>query len=1073
MAGSQYVLQKYMSFTTSINIERDFGKMPDYIVTANARQTVGKIINHFISGIHSFCLIGSYGTGKSSFILALENCLCGKVSGEGCLLNQRGQFNGFDKFSFMNIVGDYTSLSNLLASHLNAEGKNIISALDSQYKSLQKKKQFLIIVIDEFGKVLEHAAKNNPEKEMYFLQKFCEYINDTNKNILFLTTLHQGFGAYAKGLKTEQKQEWIKVKGRIQDIVFSEPVEQLLNLTANRICSAEKKPTPNIDKIYRLAVFSKFVSKTLDPSVAQALFPMDIVSAFVLTQANQRYGQNERTLFTFLETRGEGSVNDFKASDNCLYSLADVHDYIVYNFYSHLQEANEDSSNWSAVKIAIERTEGINSDVRIIADAVKIVKAVGLLNIFASATARIDRQFMIDYAINAMGVNNADSVLDLLEKSQILRFAKYKSKYILFEGTDVDLEAGLYEAARECKRHDAIAEKVSEYFDDKITLANAHYFRTGTPRYFQYSLTSTPVENIVNGEIDGIINVILTNQEYIASVKDSCLSIKGKAILYCLFEDTTEIAEHLFEIDKLHWVRDFYVADENDKVANREIGKLLTHEQSLLNKSIMENIFTGNVTWIFNGEILAPITSRKMLAKQLSGICDIIYFATPVYRFELINKHRPTGNMSLARQSYLQALLLNSSKENLGFEEDKFPPEKSIYLTLLKNTGIHDNGELRAPVVESFQYLWRACEDFLCSTISRPRRVGELFSMLEVAPFRLKQGLLYCWVPTYLIIKRDDFALYNSDGVYVPYINKEVLDLILRSPNSFLVKAFAVDGVRRTFFDKYREAINLGNAKLSGQSFIETIRPFLTFYKKLNNYARRTKDISPKARKFRDVIANATDPEKTFFEVLPDELGFKEISLTQNPDAIDSFASVIQEAIRELRNCYSELICNIEQVLLNTLRLEETDYPEYLNRISERYKSVKSELMPVNMRNFHARLVGNYDDKTAWVEAVSYVALNKPLTEIRDAEKPFLLTALKDLLFQLDDYVEMHKTVNEDVVRLHITQNRNKSVTTQVILSKAMRQEVNSLEVKLESILSGDNSVDIAALIEILKKKLK
>lgn len=47
-----------MSFTTSINIERDFGKTPHYIVTANARQTIGKIINHFASGIHSFCLIG-------------------------------------------------------------------------------------------------------------------------------------------------------------------------------------------------------------------------------------------------------------------------------------------------------------------------------------------------------------------------------------------------------------------------------------------------------------------------------------------------------------------------------------------------------------------------------------------------------------------------------------------------------------------------------------------------------------------------------------------------------------------------------------------------------------------------------------------------------------------------------------------------------------------------------------------------------------------------------------------------------------------------------------------------------
>ena len=64
-----------MSFSTSVNISRDFGKTPDYIITANARQAVGKIVNQYSAGIHSFCLIGSYGTGKSSFVLALENCL--------------------------------------------------------------------------------------------------------------------------------------------------------------------------------------------------------------------------------------------------------------------------------------------------------------------------------------------------------------------------------------------------------------------------------------------------------------------------------------------------------------------------------------------------------------------------------------------------------------------------------------------------------------------------------------------------------------------------------------------------------------------------------------------------------------------------------------------------------------------------------------------------------------------------------------------------------------------------------------------------------------------------------------
>ena len=75
-----------MAFSTSVNIERDFGKVTPYIVTANARQAIGKIVCHFADGIHSFCLIGSYGTGKSSFIVALENCMRGANSDKDSLI---------------------------------------------------------------------------------------------------------------------------------------------------------------------------------------------------------------------------------------------------------------------------------------------------------------------------------------------------------------------------------------------------------------------------------------------------------------------------------------------------------------------------------------------------------------------------------------------------------------------------------------------------------------------------------------------------------------------------------------------------------------------------------------------------------------------------------------------------------------------------------------------------------------------------------------------------------------------------------------------------------------------------
>lgn len=48
------------------------------------------------------------------------------------------------------------------------------------------------------------------------------------RNVILLTTLHQNFNSYAHTLTEVQRQEWNKVKGRFQEIVFNEPVEQLL-----------------------------------------------------------------------------------------------------------------------------------------------------------------------------------------------------------------------------------------------------------------------------------------------------------------------------------------------------------------------------------------------------------------------------------------------------------------------------------------------------------------------------------------------------------------------------------------------------------------------------------------------------------------------------------------------------------------------------------------------------------------------------------------------------------------------------------------------------------------------------
>ena len=415
------------TFSLSANIENGFAEGMQYLVTPNAQNAIHNIVNDFKSGIHSFTIIGSYGTGKSSFLLALEADLM-KTGKQKYLLDAKN-LSSAKSFEIMNIVGDYAEMSTLLSKALNVEGNtnSILDSLKDYYNKCQKKGKFLLIVVDEFGKVLEHAAKNNPEKELYFLQKLSELVNVPTRQIMLLTTLHQNFGAYAKGLTEAQANEWTKVKGRFKEITFVEPVEQLLHLASAQLKEERKAyNAENVEPLFELAKATRYVSNDFSLETAKQLFPLDLFSAYTITTAIQRYGQNERSLFTFLAAKGSNSISEFEPADHLTYNLQMVYDYVLYNFYSYLKDANADSMSWSTIQVSIERVEGQDwSDNEEMLQAVKLVKAIGLLNLFGTAGFKLTERYLTDYTREAMAIDNAKEIIQKLSAKKIIRYAAY------------------------------------------------------------------------------------------------------------------------------------------------------------------------------------------------------------------------------------------------------------------------------------------------------------------------------------------------------------------------------------------------------------------------------------------------------------------------------------------------------------------------------------------------------------------------------------------------------------------------------------------------------------------------
>ena len=1014
--------------------------------------------------------------------MALEQDLLGGDTYK--LLNPKA-LSANSKFEILKFVGDYKDLATLMRNKLSVDGtaENVLDRLRDIYNKAKKRGKFLVIFIDEFGKVLEHAAKKNPEQELYFMQKLAEFVNVPTRNILLITTLHQNFSAYARKLSDVQKEEWTKVKGRFKELVFIEPVEQLLYLASKQmrdkeICGDGKK---SLETLCTLAKDTKFVSDGFSVDTAEALYPLEPFSAYAITQAIQRYGQNERSLFSFLNAKGANSISEYKDG---FYGLANCYDYILQNFYSYLKDANADSMQWSSMQVAIERVEGQSWETKYeLLGAIKIVKAIGMLNLFGNSSFKMTREQTASYIHLSLGVDDALHILNLLEQYKIIRFASYKLRYILFDGTDVNIEDEIRKAGLVVSRPVNYVDEIRNYCLKKIAPVKKCYFQKGTPRYFEYEILEEGQDKVPTGDTDGYIQLVFSSKKNVVNETIALSAECENAIVFACFKNTDELVEHLYQIEKYNYILDKVLLDKSDYVAIGEVRNLLEYEKVLLDKSLNDALFSysDDVAWIFGGKEV-EVKTLRMFNELLSFVCETVYSRTPVMNNELFNRHKLSGSISSARVKYLAAMINSSNEIDLGFAKDKFPPEKTIYYSLLKNTGLHTEGAFASrPSNDGIMSLWNVCEEFLASTVNKPHKISELIKILSVRPYKLKQGFLDFWIPTYLYIKKQEYSLYGTGGAYIPSVNMEFFELLQKHPSDYSIKALDVSGVRMDIFNQYRKFLNvkaLGEVK--SNDFIETIKPFFFFYsRQLNDYAKHTRRFNhSQTERFRDTLAVARDPEKTFFEDLPEALGYDKNSLCDK-DKVEEFCYVINRAVKELRSCYNDLIDRIESSILDALGIDEYEYAEYILTIRHRFASVNEHLLTDRLKEFYHHVMAEFDNRKEWYQSICYTALEQPLERLRDDQEEMLVHNLIALFRECEKYSDISRMnisdSNEECFAVDMVATKGKNLSSQTFrLPETEKAKADELERLLDNALaSTDNdNVAICTLLRVLNKKM-
>jgi hypothetical protein len=87
----------------------------------------------------------------------------------------------------------------------------------------------------------------------------------------------------------------------------------------------ERTPEKGFDKLFETIGEAKVfpLRDYFDKGFAKKLYPFDILSAAILTLSLQRYGQNERSLFSFIESQDHDGINENKKG---YYNVSNVYD---------------------------------------------------------------------------------------------------------------------------------------------------------------------------------------------------------------------------------------------------------------------------------------------------------------------------------------------------------------------------------------------------------------------------------------------------------------------------------------------------------------------------------------------------------------------------------------------------------------------------------------------------------------------------------------------------------------------------------------------------------------------------
>jgi hypothetical protein len=1131
-------------FLRSAQLERDFqdsAALSGYVRTDFVQECCDRIGDGLRpkSGRRAWRVTGDYGSGKSSFALFVANALAGRDNKLPAQLVRVFDFNklGVPQPAFLPVLvtcsrqplgasilralhttitsvykrGAKSKPAELLERLLNAKAEpseeQIVDAIVDANSQIiaDSKGQGLLIIIDELGKFLEFAALNPHRQDVFLLQRLAEAASRSgNEPVFVLCLLHQGFNAYADHLNQSAQREWEKVAGRFDEIVFNQPVEQVGNLIASalnvRLDQIPKGHASALREATQRAVdLGWFGAAQRQPLVdlATRLYPLHPTVLPVLIRAFRRFGQNERSLFSFLlsnEPFGLQAFSEQRLNNAEPYRLSNLFDYVRSNFGHKLTVASY-RSHWSLIESVIESyatDEALH---------IQILKTVGLLNLLNDDLLATEETVVCAVAGGDHGQQR--QVKAALEKLQRVKRVLYNrgrgGGLCLWPHTSVDLEKAYEDARRAVQTPQRVASLIKEHLESRPIVARRHYIETGNLRHFDVRYCSVKdlpgLFEDCNGGADGVIVVPLCE-----TVSEHSLAVefaKTQEVmtrtnwLVAVPQPLSNLASLVQEFQRWEYVAMNTLELNADKYGREEVSRQRQAARAQMERRIQSQVGfkqfgeRTSLAWFHQGEPLEIKDGRHLLS-ELSRVCDETYGDAPHIHNELVNRRRLSSAAAAARMRLIYKMFTDGKSPMLGMNPDKKPPEMSIYLSVLLNTGIHQEHEGVWRIAEPHHNRDKKCH--VLPTLKKIRtvvqsqpdarvKISDLFNELRHQSFGVRDGMIPLLLTVFAIAHEQDVAFYK-DGSFLREMTGEHMLVLTKQPERFEIQYCKIEGVRAELFDKLLSVLEVKPSGERRTELLDVVKPLCVFVAQLPNYVHNTKKLSPTAFAVRDTILAAREPSKLLFTDLPKACGFE--SFPANVAAskeVQAFIRGLKAALDELRAAFPELQERLRKMLREAFDLPGS-FQQFRTALARRAEQVVLGVNEPKLRAFCLRLMDDNLPESEWLESQgSFLAL-KPPAKWHDAEEDLFVQELSPLATRFHRvesivFVGGKPSKSGVGIRLAITQ-ANGTEHEQVIHFAADEEgRLRELQDQFEVLLTKDKRLGLAAVSRAIWSKLE